>query len=156
MKIFKISFIFSLLVVSFGVVAEVEGGKDAPIEIVVYRSPTCGCCGKWVKHLQGNHFKIKDVVRDDMQAVKEKYGVPRNLASCHTAIVDGYIIEGHVPAGDIRKLLKIKPQISGVAVPGMPGGTPGMEMGGRKDAYQVVSFDKEGSHKVFSDYKGDL
>ncbi len=156
MKIFQVSFIFSWLMFSFAVAAEVEVNKEKPTEIVVYRSPTCGCCGKWLKHLEENQFKIKDVVSDNMQAIKDKYGTPRNLASCHTAIVDGYVIEGHVPARDIKRLLKIKPQVSGLSVPGMPSGTPGMEMGGRKDAYQVISFDKEGNYKVFSQYKGDL
>ncbi|XBS22547.1 DUF411 domain-containing protein [Methylomarinum sp. Ch1-1] len=121
-------------------------------EIVVYRSPTCGCCGKWVQHLRDQRFKIKDVVSDDMQAIKDKYGVPREMASCHTAVIDGYVIEGHVPARDIKRLLEMKPDVVGISVPGMPVGTPGMEMGGRKDPYQVISFDKEGRYRVFDDY----
>ena len=88
-----------------------------------------------------------------MQAIKEKYSVPRNMASCHTAIIDGYVIEGHVPAADIKRLLKIRPKVVGISVPGMPSGTPGMEMGGRKDPYQVISFDKEGHYQVFSHHE---
>jgi len=121
-------------------------------DIVVYRSPTCGCCGKWLMHLKDNDFNVKDIVVDDMASVKERYGVPKELASCHTAIVDGYIIEGHVPADDIKTLLATKPQITGITVPGMPTGTPGMEMGGRKDPYKVIAFDKENRLQIFNSY----
>ena len=81
----------------------------ADTEMTVYRSPTCGCCGKWIEHVKQNGFKVKDIVSDDMQAIKEKQGLPDKLASCHTAIVDGYVVEGHVPAGDIQKMLDSKP-----------------------------------------------
>ncbi len=155
MKMFKIFLISIMLLFSFTVSSEqVERGSEN-LEIVVYRSPTCGCCGKWVKHLQDNQFNIEDIVTDDMSSIKEKLGVPGNLASCHTAIVDGYVIEGHVPARDIKRLLKIKPKVVGLSVPGMPAGTPGMEMGGRKDPYQVISFDKEGNYQVFSSYEAE-
>ncbi len=127
---------------------------NEPIKIEVYRSPTCGCCSKWIKHLQDNQFIVEDHVTNEMQGVKDKYGVPKNLASCHTAIVNGYVVEGHVPAADIKKLLKLKPAVVGITVPGMPSGTPGMEMGGKKDPYKVISFDNENKHKVFSSYKG--
>lgn len=123
------------------------------IDIVVNRSPTCSCCGKWVEHLKQNNFNVKDIVSDDVQAIKNQYGITQELASCHTAIVNGYAIEGHVPADDIKTLLKKKPDVVGIAVPGMPSGTPGMEMGGRKDAFQVISFDQKNQHKVFNSYK---
>ncbi|MDP2903754.1 MAG: DUF411 domain-containing protein [Methylovulum sp.] len=122
-------------------------------EITVYRSPTCSCCEKWLAHLQQNNFAIKDIVTNDMQAIKTKYGVTPELASCHTAIINGYVIEGHVPAGDIRNLLKTKPKVTGIAVPGMPAGTPGMEMGAKKEAYDVVSFDSQHRTQVFNRYK---
>lgn len=122
------------------------------VEMVVYRSPTCGCCGKWTEHVQENQFKIKSVITDDMQAIKAKYGVPDKLASCHTAIVDGYVVEGHVPAGDIKKLLQMKPKVAGIAAPGMPLGSPGMEMDGQKQAYRVVSYDKDGKFEVFANH----
>jgi len=122
------------------------------VEMVVYRSPTCGCCGKWTEHVQENQFKIKSVITDDMQAIKAKYGVPDKLASCHTAIVDGYVVEGHVPADDIKKLLQIKPNVAGIAAPGMPLGSPGMEMGGQKQVYRVISFDKQGGNQVFAEH----
>jgi hypothetical protein len=121
-------------------------------DIVVYRSPTCGCCGKWLNHLKDNNFNVKDIVLDDVASVKERYGVPKELVSCHTAIVDGYIIEGHIPAGDIKTLLATKPQIAGITVPGMPSGTPGMEMGERRDPYKVIAFDKENRLQIFNSY----
>lgn len=129
-----------------------EAGK--PLEMTVYRSPTCGCCGKWLEHARQNGFKINDVVSDDMDTIKARFGVPEKLASCHTAIIDGHVIEGHVPAADIQKLLQTKPQVAGIAAPGMPMGSPGMEMGGRQDAYKVVSFDKEGKVEVFAEHGG--
>ncbi len=124
------------------------------IEIDVYRSPSCGCCSKWIKHLQENQFTVKDYVSNDVQVIKDKYGVPSEMASCHTAIVNGYVVEGHVPAADIKKLIKVKPNVIGISVPGMPVGTPGMEMGGKKDPYQVVSFDQEKSFQVVNSYEG--
>jgi hypothetical protein len=128
---------------------------EEKIDIVVNRSPTCSCCGKWVEHLKQNNFNVKDIVSDDVQAIKDKYGVTQELASCHTALVNGYVVEGHVPAQDIRTLLKNKPDIVGITVPGMPSGTPGMEMGSKKDAYQVISFDTKNQHQVFNSYKAE-
>ena len=122
-------------------------------EMTVYRSPTCGCCGKWIDHVKQNHFVVKDIVSDDMQAIKKKLGVPEQLASCHTAVVDGYVIEGHVPAADIEKLLQTKPKVTGISAPGMPMGSPGMEMGSRQDDYAVVSFDDAGNVQVFAEHK---
>ena len=153
MKVLNIFLAIGLLILNTGIKAETtEAGK--PVDIVVYRSPTCDCCGKWLEHLKKNNFNIKDIVTDDVQAIKNKYGVSDAMASCHTAIVDGYVIEGHVPANDIMKLLKTKPKIVGIAVPGMPSGTPGMEMGDRKDAYNVMSFDKENHYEIFNSYEG--
>lgn len=123
--------------------------------IEVHRSPTCNCCSKWVEHLKQSNFNVKDIVEEDVQAIKTKYGVTKDLASCHTAIVNGYVVEGHVPANDIEALLKKKPNVVGIAVPGMPVGTPGMEMGQKKDAYQVISFDKKNQRKVFNSYQSE-
>ena len=134
--------------------ARAEGIEtNKPIDIVVYRSPSCECCGKWLEHLKNNNFNVKDILTEDVQAVKQKYGISAAMSSCHTSIVDGYIVEGHVPANDIINLLKTKPKIVGISVPGMPMGTPGMEMGGKKDAYKVMSFDKENDYKVFNSYQ---
>ena len=154
MKVLNIFLAIVLLIFNTGIKAETLSA-DKPIDIVVYRSPTCECCGKWLEHMKKNNFNVKDIVTDDVQAIKKKYGVPEAMASCHTAIVDGYVIEGHVPANDIMKLLKTKPKIVGIAVPGMPSGTPGMEMGDRKDSYNVMSFDKENHYEIFNSYKGN-
>ena len=150
MKILKNLLIIGLLAANTaGVRAE-----DKPIDIVVHRSPSCTCCGKWLEHLKDNNFNVKDVVTNDVQAVKDKYGVSREIASCHTAIIDGYVVEGHVPANDIKTLLTTKPKVAGIAVPGMVDGSPGMEMGDSKDAYKVLSFDRENHTKVFNSYEG--
>jgi len=151
MKVLRVLFAIGLLVVNASARAE---SSDKPVDIVVHRSPTCMCCGKWLAHLKENNFNIKDVVTNDVQAIKDKYGVTQELASCHTAIVDGYAIEGHVPANDIKNLLKTKPKVVGLAVPGMVNGSPGMEMGDKKDPYKVVSFDHEKQVKVFNSYEG--
>ncbi|MBW4664596.1 MAG: DUF411 domain-containing protein [Chroococcus sp. CMT-3BRIN-NPC107] len=118
----------------------------------VYRDPACTCCGGWMKHLQAQGFSVKNVPTTDMIAFKQQHGVTDDLASCHTAIIDGYIVEGHIPGDDIKRLLAQKPDITGVAVPGMPVGTPGMESGNVRDSYAVVSFDKLGQTKVFKQY----
>jgi hypothetical protein len=124
-------------------------------EITIYRSPSCSCCGKWSEHIQTNQFSIKTVITDDMQSIKAKYGIPDKLASCHTALVNGYVIEGHVPANDIKKLLQLKPDVVGISAPRMPLGSPGMETEGQKQAYQVVTFDKQGKMTVFAEHDGN-
>ncbi|WP_009634455.1 DUF411 domain-containing protein [Synechocystis sp. PCC 7509] len=121
-------------------------------EAIMYRDPACTCCGSWMKHLQSQGFSVKNVPVADIFAFKHEQGVTDDLASCHTAIIDGYVVEGHVPGDDIKRLLAQKPDITGIAVPGMPVGTPGMEMGSKKDSYAVVSFDKQGQTKVFKQY----
>jgi hypothetical protein len=128
---------------------------SASKSIDVYRSASCGCCGKWLEHLAAHQFKVIEHLVDDVKPIKSQYGVAPELASCHTAIVDGYVIEGHVPAGDIKTLLQQKPKISGLTVPGMPVGTPGMEMGAKKDAYQVLSFENGKAPSVFNQYSAD-
>ncbi|KAB8330715.1 DUF411 domain-containing protein [Scytonema tolypothrichoides VB-61278] len=118
----------------------------------VYRSPDCTCCGGWIDHLKAQGFKIKDFRTPDIEAVKQKYNVPDKLTSCHTAIVNGYVIEGHVPAQDIKRLLQEKPNVIGLSVPQMPMGTPGMEMGNKKDPFSVLAFDNTGRTAVFNEY----
>lgn len=121
-------------------------------EIVVYKSPTCGCCTKWEDHLKAAGFNVVSKVTEDMSAVKTKQGVPADLQSCHTGVVSGYVIEGHVPATSIKKLLAKKPKdLKGLAVPGMPMGSPGME-GHHSEKYDVMSFTKEGKAVVFDKY----
>jgi hypothetical protein len=115
----------------------------------VHKTPTCGCCADWVKHLRTNGFEV--VVHDipSTAAEQQRLGVPANLQSCHTAEVDGYVIEGHVPADLVRRLLSERPQIAGLAVPGMPAGSPGMEMG-YKEPYEVIAFEKSGRTSVYA------
>jgi len=124
-------------------------------EIEVYRDPDCQCCHKWITHLEQNKFNVIDKLTRDMATVKQAVALPKPMASCHTAIIDGYIIEGHVPAADIQRLLLDKPDIAGLSVPQMPVGTPGMEMGQRKDNFVVFQFDKSGQFKPFSKYAVD-
>ena len=112
--------------------------------VTVYKSPTCGCCAKWAAHMRANGFQVTAIDRDDLDAIKQARGVPADLQSCHTAIVGGYTIEGHVPASDVMALLSTKPVAFGLAVPGMPVGSPGMEMGDRKDPYAVMIFGDKG------------
>lgn len=152
MNIIKLLAISALTILSLNLPAE-EIVKQP--EIVVYRSPSCSCCGKWIEYLKQNNFNIKSVSSPDMEAVKEKFGVPDKLASCHTAVIDGYIVEGHVPVEDIKKMLVNKPAIAGIAAPGMPIGSPGMETDGQKDAYRVISFEKNGKTAVFAEHPGD-
>jgi hypothetical protein len=120
--------------------------------ITVYKTTTCGCCGLWVEHLRKNGFQVvvKEVESTDEYA--KRFGVPDALRSCHTAIVDGYTIEGHVPAADIQRLLKERPKAKGLAVPGMPMGSPGMEAGGRSSKFAVLLFQEDGKTSVFREY----
>ncbi|MBW2288872.1 MAG: DUF411 domain-containing protein [Deltaproteobacteria bacterium] len=122
-----------------------------PVEIAVYRTPTCGCCSKWVKHLEDHGFAVDDHVVPDLSAMKAENGITPALASCHTAFVGGYVIEGHVPADDIAELLETRPAVSGIAVPGMPIGSPGME-GPNPESYRVLSFDHTGKIATFKDH----
>ena len=132
--------------------AVVIGQKPAEAaDVVVYKSPTCGCCTKWVDHLERNGFSVEVHEEQAMGAIKDRLNIPRGLQSCHTAQVGGYFVEGHVPAREIRRMLDEKPAIRGLAVPGMPMGSPGME-GPRTDPYDVLSFDKAGASSVYARY----
>ncbi len=127
-------------------------GHEGSRAITVYRSPSCGCCKGWIEHLQRHGFEVTDVLQDDVSPIKQQHGVTQELASCHTAVIDGYVIEGHVPADDIKRLVAEKPKLVGLSVPGMPVGTPGMEMGPRKDPFAVVGFDREGNVEPYRQY----
>jgi hypothetical protein len=121
--------------------------------ITVYRSPSCGCCGIWIEHMKKHGFQITDIKTDDMAAIKQQHNIPENLASCHTAIIDGYVLEGHIPADDIKRFLTKKPNLVGLTVPGMPIGTPGMESGKIKQPFAVLAFNNQGETKVFNSYQ---
>ncbi len=118
-------------------------------DLVVYKSPTCGCCKKWVQHMRDNGFSVEVHEQYNVTPKKDEYGVPRRLRSCHTAKIGGYVVEGHVPADVVKRLLEEKPAIAGVAVPGMPMGSPGME-GFRKDPYDIISFTSTGRTGIYA------
>jgi hypothetical protein len=122
--------------------------------IEVWKSTTCECCGNWVKHLEANGFTVKVNAASPLMLdqLKKEAGIGDKLASCHTAKIDGYVIEGHVPAPDIKRLVAEKPDAIGLTVPGMPLGSPGMEQGGRSDSYKVLLVKKDGTTEVFSSY----
>lgn len=124
-----------------------EGGKFA----TVYYSPTCGCCKDWMHHLEEHGFILDKKSIENTEEMKNRLGVPGNMRSCHTAIIGGYLVEGHVPARDIVKILKEKPAIAGISVPEMPVGPPGME-GSRKDPFSVIAFEKNGKIAIYSKY----
>lgn len=117
----------------------------------VYKSPWCGCCEAWIGHMREAGFDLNVTDMEDMAPVKARLGVTSGLESCHTAVIGGYVIEGHVPAADVARLLKERPKATGLAVPGMPMGSPGMEMDSRTDPYEVILF-APGRHEVFASY----
>lgn len=134
-------------------VAGILEAAPASDVIQVYKAPTCGCCGDWIEHLRDHGFTVEVIDQPNMMAVKNELGLPGELASCHTARIAGYLVEGHVPAADIRRLLEERPQVAGLAVPGMPIGSPGMEVEGRPaDAYDVVAFEASGQTSVWASY----
>ena len=118
--------------------------------VTVYKSPTCGCCSKWVDHMRAAGLRVTTQDVEDVTPIKDRHGVPEAHRSCHTALVAGFVVEGHVPADVVREMLKTKPAIIGIAVGGMPAGSPGMEMGARRDPYEVVAFAKGGKTSVFA------
>ncbi len=122
-----------------------------PVSIDVYRDPNCGCCSAWIEHLEENGFAVNDHLENNMGLIKQQHGVPRELASCHTGVIDGRFVEGHVPAADILRMQN-QPGLLGLAVPGMPVGSPGMEMGDRQDNYDVVAVEADGTQTTFSNY----
>lgn len=125
--------------------------EDLP-SVTVYKSPTCECCSDWVAHMQDHGFEVKTTDLSDMQQIKNRFDVPRELSSCHTAVVGGYVVEGHVPANDVKRMLVQQPDVAGLTVPGMPVGSPGMERGNQQDPYNVLAFSKSGSANIFAKY----
>lgn len=121
-------------------------------EVQVYKSPTCGCCGAWVEHMRKAGFTVKVNEVTDTSAARKRFGMPDKFASCHTATVGGYALEGHVPAAEVKRLLTAKPKAVGLAVPSMPPSAPGMDVPGRKDPYQVLLVEASGQYSVFANY----
>jgi len=140
-----------LIAGAIGVSAQQKTATAAKPVAVVYKTSSCGCCKLWVEHLKANGFTVetKDVSSDDVRAVSKAAGLKDDDSSCHTAKIGGYIVEGHVPASDIQRMLKEKPAIAGIAAPGMPQGSPGMEQGS-KEPFDVVAFTKDGKTKLYS------
>ncbi len=118
--------------------------------MTVYKSPTCGCCKNWISHMRQNGHAVKVQDLEDLELIKKMAGIPERFQSCHTALVDGYAIEGHVPAKDVERLLQDRPKARGIAVPGMPAGAPGM--GGEAERYNVILFQQDGSSSVYARY----
>ena len=140
-----------VLIVTLVIMFSQYGLSDQNV-MKVYKTETCGCCNDWIDHIEKTGFKVKSTNLPQLQSKKMELGIPANLASCHTAVINGYVIEGHVPASDIIKLLNEKPDVTGLTVPGMPHGSPGMETG-RIDAYDVLTFQKDSQEiKVWSSY----
>lgn len=122
--------------------------------MTVYKSASCGCCSQWVEHARANGFTVREVNTDDLNTVKREMGIPPRLASCHTVVVGSFVVEGHVPADDIKKLLRDRPAVRGLAVPGMPIGSPGMEQGppSQYERYDVLAFTADGATRVFASH----
>ena len=135
---------------SFSTTALAAGAAQS---IHVYKSPTCGCCTDWVKHLEENGFEVEVTETNNLNPIKADAGLTPALASCHTAFIGDYVIEGHVPASDIQRLLAEAPKATGLSVPGMPMGSPGMEIGNRKDHYKVILCNDAGQTRVFAEYQ---
>lgn len=147
----------NVLALAAGATAGLAAAAGRPV-VEVWKTPTCGCCKDWIKHLQANGFEVKthdvsDAVKRD---TRQRLGLADQFGSCHTALVGGYLLEGHVPAREIQRLLKDKPRALGLAVPGMPIGSPGMdgpEYGGRKDPYDVLLVQRGGTSSIYQSYR---
>lgn len=139
----------SLLVL--GLAKAVWATPTTPV-IDVYKSPTCGCCNKWIDHLKTNGFTVRSHDTDNVAQHKVRLGVPSGYGACHTAEVNGYVVEGHVPAKEIKRMLKEKPRARGLVVPAMPVGSPGMEAGGRVDPYMVFLVNRDGATRTYAHY----
>ena len=140
---------------TLGLSAQQKPAATPAPKVTVYKTSTCGCCRLWVDHMKSNGFDVQamDVSAADVRAVSKAAGLPENGSSCHTAKIGNYVVEGHVPASDIQRMLKDKPAIAGIAAPGMPMGSPGMEQGGAKEAYDVMAFTKDGKMTVYAKHK---
>jgi hypothetical protein len=146
------STVIAFSVAALALVAAVAAQQKPAAPLVeVFKSPTCGCCSQWVEHMRKNGFNVRATDVNDLTEIKKSRGVPDQAQSCHTAVVNGYVVEGHVPAADVQRMLKEKPAIAGIAVGGMPIGSPGMDFPGTTaQPYNVVSFTKSGAVSVYA------
>lgn len=151
--VIRVSGLVAAAVAGTRVAAQVSGPSAKPTAITVYKSSSCGCCAKWLDHVRDNGFEPTVHDEEDMDAIKAQLGVPVAVRSCHTALAGKYLIEGHVPASDIKRLVVEQPRVAGLAVPGMPSGTPGMAEPGAKIAgFEVLAFQLDGTTKTFARY----
>jgi hypothetical protein len=125
-----------------------QDSTDDKIKVMVYKSPSCGCCGAYSDYLKAKGFDVEVILTDDMNSIKQKYGVPNTLDSCHTSVVEGYFVEGHIPVESINKLLSEKPDIKGIALPNMPSGTPGMP-GTKSGLWTIYKINNDGTYGEF-------
>ncbi|MEX2570488.1 MAG: DUF411 domain-containing protein [Gemmatimonadota bacterium] len=133
-----------------GVASACADAAAASPELTVYATPTCGCCGAWIEHMRENGFDVEVVYQDDLTAIRRAHDVPAEMTSCHMGVVDGFAVEGHVPADVVHRLLAERPPVLGIAVPGMPIGSPGMEHpDGIEQPYEVFTFDESGPREVY-------
>ena len=143
----------SILIALFiGIAAPAAWAASGMPVVDVYKSPTCGCCSKWIDHLKANGFTVRSHDTHDVATHKARLGVPAGYGSCHTAQVNGYLVEGHVPAKEIKRMPKEKPRVRGLVVPAMPMGSPGMETTGHKDSYEVFVVNRDGSTQTYAHY----
>jgi len=151
LKAFGIGIVLAVL----GVGAYLQFGPSASAglpTVTVYKSPSCQCCSDWVAHMKEEGFEVEVQSKLRMKPVKKQVGLPASLAACHTSVVGNYVVEGHVPAQEVKQLLREQPDVRGLSVPGMPVGSPGMERGNRVEPYEVVTFTPSGETTVFAQY----
>jgi hypothetical protein len=141
--------VVGLFVVGLAASACADAAAAAP-EMTVYATPTCGCCGGWIEHMRENGFTVEVVYQNDLSAIRAEHKLPPEMMSCHMGVIEGFAVEGHVPASSVRRLLAERPAVLGIAAPGMPIGSPGMEHpDGLTQPYQIVSWDESGPKAVF-------
>ena len=151
LKAFGVGIVLAVLGIGGYVYFGPLASADLPT-VTVYKSPSCNCCAEWVTHMREQGFPVEIQSQFNVKPVKRKVGVPSSLAACHTAVVNNYVVEGHVPAKDVKQLLRENPKVRGLSVPGMPVGSPGMERGNRVEPYKVLTFTPAGDTAVFARY----
>ena len=149
MRFTRLAILLAVSAITVSAVSAVPASPALP-EMTVYKTPTCRCCSKWVDHVKAAGFTVKTIDRPDLSELKADMGVTKALSSCHTAKIDGYVVEGHVPSSDIKRLIAERPDATGLTVPGMPVGSPGMEHGAEFEPYDVLLIKKDGATEVFA------